>query len=53
MLAFPASSSGDGFSSFLAGDSPEIDHPFSSDSDHHSPNVDQQGRSEATLASSF
>jgi len=32
-------------------DSPQIDHAFSSETDHHSPVVDQRGRSEATLAS--
>src|ERR1700719_1333668 len=37
--------------SFNGADSPEIDHSFSSETDHHSPVVDQRGRSEATLAS--
>ena len=31
-------------------DSPEIDHPFSSETDHQSPVADQRSRSEATLA---
>jgi len=34
-------------------DSPENDHSFSSEADHHSPVIDQRGRSEATLAFSF
>ena len=42
-----------GTSDWLAADSPEGDHSLSSDSDHHSPVIDQRGRSEATLAFAF